>query len=447
MQADGLRVLQVSPSDEGGGAEKVAADLHLAYRERGLDSWLALGANHGRYPEAVRIPNFEARGPWARSVLRAGGLTDPAHLPASSPTTQRAWRALAEPGTYARIAAGYENFDSPGTDSLLDLPRHRPTIVHLHNLHGSYFDIRAIPRLAAQVPTIATMHDAWLLTGHCAHPFECDHWRTGCGDCPHLDTYVAIPRDRSAENCRVKRDALSAGLLRLAAPSRWLMRMVEESGVAGSVAETRVIPNGVDTDVFRPGDRAQARQSLGLPHDALIIVFAARSAKSSSFKGFETLEAALPQIARGQAGRDVLMLALGQDEAETRIDGVPLRSIPFVADPAIVADYYRAADLYLHPVRAESFGLAVAEAMACGVPVVASNVGGIPEIVTDRETGLLVSVGDATSLATAALSLLADDEMRHRLAQAGAARVARDFPFERQVESYLDWYAEIAGRG
>ncbi len=115
------------------------------------------------------------------------------------------------------------------------------------------------------------MHDAWLLTGHCAHPFDCEHWLTGCGECPYLDTYVAIPRDRSAENARIKREALAAAHVRLASPSRWLMDLVERSGVAATAAETSVIPNGVDTAVFTPGDRTAARVALGLPADSLVL--------------------------------------------------------------------------------------------------------------------------------------------------------------------------------
>jgi len=171
----------------------------------------------------------------------------------------------------------------------------------------------------------------------------------------------------------------------LAAPSHWLMRMAEESGLSDRVAGTRVIPNGVDTSVFTLGDRTAARARLGLPPDALMVVFAALSASTSPFKGFETLTEALSLIARDADDSGHLLVALGDDAPEAaaaaRRGGQPIRFVPFAEDPVVVANHYRSADLYLHPARAESFGLAVLEAMACGTPVVASDVG-MPSIVS-----------------------------------------------------------------
>jgi glycosyltransferase involved in cell wall biosynthesis len=289
------------------------------------------------------------------------------------------------------------------------------------------------------------MHDVWPLTGHCAYPLTCEHWRVGCGDCPDLALPIPIRRDASAENCRIKRQALGAGKrLRVATPSHWLMRLVEESGLADSLAETRVVPNGVDTEVFSPGDQREARSKLGLPLDATIVLFSARSAKSSPFKGFETLEAALPLIARTEVVSNLLLVSLGEDASDSSVEGVPIHFVNFADDPATVARYYQAADLYLHPARAESFGLAVLEAMACGVPVVASDVGGIPEIIADGESGLLVPSEDAAALAAATAALLGDSGRRSRMVAAGLSRARNEFSHERQVQGYLDWYLTLS---
>jgi len=443
MQADNLAILQVSPSDQGGGAEKVAVDLHRAYLARGLDAWLALGADHGLVANTIQIPNTRYRSLWARGVLGAAGLADPSHDSHLPAPIRRAARLLAEPTRYRRVLAGLEDFDAPGTAHLLELTPRTPDVVHLHNLHGSYFDIRQLPALSSRVPTMLTMHDAWILTGHCAHPIECTGYLTGCVECPALDRYVPIHRDSAAENLRIKRQALRGHTLRIAAPSRWLAGLVEASGVAGDAAEVRVIPNGVDTTVFTPGDKQAAREALGLPESALIVSFAATKATTNEFKGFDTLTRALPRISSALAGRELILLAIGDDAPDLQADGgARTRFVPFVDNPVVLASYYRAADLYLHPARAESFGLTVLEAMACGTPVVASDVGGIPEVVTHGETGMLVRPDDDVALAAVAIALATDDSRREAFSVAGVARAGK-FTFERQVASYLEWYGEL----
>jgi glycosyltransferase involved in cell wall biosynthesis len=441
MTGDPLRVLQVDTADAGGGAEKVVMGLHGRYLELGIDSWVAVGRKYSGSPRVLEIPNESSRSAWARvleaqaaSLERAGG---------AQKALSRALLLAAEPRRYERILRGVEDFDYPGSARLLSLPPRRPEILHLHNLHGYYFDVRRLPALAATQPTLITLHDTWLLTGHCAHPFACARWRTGCGGCPDLGMYVPIRRDASASNRRIKRDAVRASKASLATPSRWLMRMVEASGLLGEGAEARVIPNGADTRVFSPGDRQEARALLGLPADRPIVLFAAKNAADNPFKDFATLLKALPHIGREMA-TPPLFVALGADP-EPREDGLPgVLRIPFETDAARLASWYRAADVYVHPTRAESFGLAVAEAMACGAAVVASRVGGVPEIVEDGSSGVLVGEGDADQLCRAVSKLLGDPRRARTLGLAAAARIAERFTLERQVDAYLAFYDALA---
>jgi len=108
-----------------------------------------------------------------------------------------------------------------------------------------------------------------------------------------------------------------------------------------------------------------------------------------------------------------------------------------------VAWSHQAADLYLHPARADTFPTTVLEALACGTPIVASAVGGIPEQVIEGRTGFLVPVGDARALAERVLDLLADDGLRVRMGRLAAEDAARRFGRERMAGEYLAFYEEI----
>lgn len=433
------RVLQVSTSDIGGGAEKVALDLHRAYLARGVDAHLAVGRKHTDEPGVVEIPNEARRGGWARTLTAAAERVSGAHPVGLRRLVGRGLLLAADPLRYGAIAQGVEDFDYPGTRGVLDLAGPRPDVLHLHNIHGYYFDLRRLPEISATQPTIITMHDPWLLTGHCAHPIDCERWRVGCGDCPDLARYVPIRKDASSRNYLIKRDALERSSVHLAAPSAWLARMAEESGVGG-FGQVRVIPNGVDTNIFTPGDRGQSRAELGLPRDAEIVLFAAHGVTTNPFKDFATLVSAMRLVAARRPGK-LALVVLG--DAGAASEGLDVIAVPFSPDAETVALYYRAADLYVHAARAENLPLAVIEAMACGTPVVASAVGGIPEIVIDGETGLLVPAVDPVALAEAVDVALGDAGRREAFAQAGIARVHERFTLHRQVDAYLNWYAEL----
>jgi glycosyltransferase involved in cell wall biosynthesis len=231
--------------------------------------------------------------------------------------------------------------------------------------------------------------------------------------------------------------------LGITAPSAWLLGLAKESGIVGPKSDARVIPNGVDTDVFFTGDTRAARMELGLPLDATIVVFAARALTTNEYKAFPVLEEALERVAgRFSGGRKLLFLGLGESAASRTVGEAELRFVPFMHDPAQMARYYRAADMYVHPARAENLPLTVIEAMACGAPVVATSVGGVPELVVEGETGLLTPLDDATALAEAIRILADDPQRRAAFSAAGAARARERFSLEGQVDATLAWYAE-----
>lgn len=443
MREQALGILQVTTEDARSGAGLIAWHLSQAYRARGYRSWLAVGQQHGRDPDVRVIPNTESQTTWCRfwwglhSRLQSAG----------DGAWGRGWiagvvRTLAEPGRALDYHRGIEDFRFPGTWRLLDLTTQRPDIVHCHNLHGGYFDLRALPWLSKQVPVVLTLHDAWLLSGHCAHSLDCQRWKLGCGLCPDLSLYPAIRRDATAYNWRRKREIFKRCQLYVATPSRWLMQKVEESMLTPAIAEARVIPNGVDLSIFRPATQGGARAALGIRQGTLVILFAANAVRQNMWKDYATVRDAVALAAERMHGQDVLLLALGENALPERIGPAEVRFVPFQTDPRAVARYYQAADVYVHAARADTFPNTVLEALACGTPVVATAVGGIPEQVEDTRTGFLVPAGDAEALAARLIQLLSDDDLRQGMS-IRAVEAASRFDLHRQADAYIEWYHEL----
>ena len=212
------------------------------------------------------------------------------------------------------------------------------------------------------------------------------------------------------------------------------------------------IPCGVDTDLFTPGDRAEARRRLGLD-DRPVLLWVGRIAP---IKGLDTL---LDTVARlREAGRDMRLLVVGGEADEPtnghetslrrRIAALGLgESVRFVGPQpqSVLPLYYAAADVTVLPSYYESFGMVALEAMACGSPVIASRVGGLVTTVRDGVTGFLVPDGDVDALAERIETLVGDPELRWRLGREGV-RWAAQHRWPCVAEAVCKEYASLESR-
>lgn len=430
-------ILQVSTSDTGGGAERVALDLHAEYRARELDASLALGMVTAGCAGCVEIPNDAYRSTLTRAIV--GRLPEPSS--GAALRVRQLGRAVAEPVRALRHLRGRDDFDYPATAHLAELVTPSPDVLHLHNVHGGYFDLGALPELSARTPTVVTLHDTWLLSGHCAYSLDCDQWLGGCGSCPYPANPPAMHRDASAANWRAKRDIMRRSRLHVVGPSRWILDEATRSILAPAMVSTTLIRNGVDQTVFRPGDRKAARASLGLPSDALVIMFAANSL-TNAYKDFPTLLAALPRVAERTA-RPVILLALGGKEPLPGLDERSVRLVPYTTDRTLLAEHLHAADVFVHATRADNYPLTTLEAQSCGVPVVVTDVGGAAETVVPGVTGCTYPPGDTEALSRVLGELLGDDERRARMGDAALGHAAVHHSASRMADEYLGLYGRI----
>jgi glycosyltransferase involved in cell wall biosynthesis len=434
-----VNILQINTADRGGGAEGSALGLFQRYRELGHGSWLAVGRNYSNDPDVLEIPRLPARGMSRRLLQMAAEIaraSDPA-LPGAR-RLARCLDRLASPQRLADWRAGREEMDFPGCRQILKTCPAPPDVIHCHNLHGWYFDLRILPELSRQAPLILNLRDTWTMTGHCAYFMDCNRWKSGCGQCPRLDVYPACRRDATAGNWRRKAEIYAATRLHVTAPSQWLVDQARQSMLKAT--DYKVIPNGIDTTVFRPGDQPAARRELGLPTTTPIVMFAA-AARHSVFKDPQTLQEAIRLTAARMP--DLLFVCVGMKNPIAALRQVNLRCVPFVSQPRQLASYYQAADVFVHTAKAEAFGKTITEAMACGTPVAATAVGGIPEQIIDGETGSLCSPGNPQELAAKIIYLLSDRPENQLHRRVAAAQRGQEFSLQRQTEAFLDWYEEL----
>lgn len=438
-----LAILQVNTLDVGGGAEQIADNLLRSYQASGHDAWIAVGEKRSVNPAVYAIPITVDKGPWASLCLSLRHWLEPLH--ARIRGIARLRKNLLDLSIGSDVIArwiGMEEFHYPGSKTILELPPKSVDVLHLHNLHGHYFDLRALTDLSQKVPVVITMHDAWLLSGNCAHSFTCDKWQAGCGACPDISIYPGLTRDTTALNWRRKKGIYAHSQIYLATPSQWLMNKAMASILAPAIVQSKVIPNGIDLSIFKPADRAKARHQLGIDMDAKVILFAANGIKRNPFKDYATIYDAIKQLSKAFTSK-VIVIALGEEGKSEAMGNIHISYVPPISDRHQVAGYYQAADVYVHASHADTFPTSILEAMACGLPVVATAVGGIPEQVDDGITGLLVAPEDSSAMASGIERILKSPELSAQMSQAAASKAKTHYSIELQTERYLAWFEDI----
>lgn len=218
-----------------------------------------------------------------------------------------------------------------------------------------------------------------------------------------------------------------------------------------------IVPPGVDLELFRPVPQAEAKEHLGLPADHRMILFVGRI---EPLKGLETLIRAMAQVIEQDPslrGNFCVCIIGGETEPE-RMSG-EMRRLDKLREELSITDvvtflgsrdqtelpyYYSAAEMMAVPSHYESFGMVALEAMACGAPVIASDVGGLSFIVRDGETGFLIPEKDVDAWADKMLLLLTQPDLREELGNRGA-EIAKNYAWSRIADQILALYRDELG--
>jgi glycosyltransferase involved in cell wall biosynthesis len=221
------------------------------------------------------------------------------------------------------------------------------------------------------------------------------------------------------------------------------MQRVKESIFSPAVIEDKVIPNGVDLSIFKPGIRSDARGKLNIPQKAKVVLFVADNAKVNMLKDYSTAETASQAVSDRLAGQHLIFICLGSAGTPVKKRNMEIWFVGYQRDPLIVSQYYQAADVCLHSTKVDTFPNAILEAMACGIPVVATAIGGIPEQIEDNKNGFLVPLSGHETMAERVFELLTDQKLVENMSKNAAESAHSKFDVNQQIKQYLDFYADI----
>ena len=438
------KVVLVNNSNIGGGGEKIVHTLWEGLNQKGYCTELLVGKKIGE-ERVSELPLF-TKPVFREKIWRiiekcCDQIPSPIiHNPRNISLLKT---LLIRPYLFPKALQGYEIFEYPGFSSLISNNIITPDIIHLHNLHEDYFDLRILPDISSKIPVFLTIHDFWLITGYCASFFSCMEWKNGCHNCLIRSKMGSFFKNVSNINWLTKKEILSQSHLYLITPSNWTKKIIENSILTPAIVDSRTISHGIATDIFKPGDKKTVREILQLSQEAHILLMTSKGGFDNQKFDWNMLKESLHIISKKNIQKPIFLLVLGGMNRVERINSIIIKEIPFQKDVNKIVQYYQSADLYIHTSKDETFGMSILEAMSCGLPVITSCSGAIPEIVQDKITGRLISNGDSMEMANEIITVLADPDYIRFMSSESRKRALLHYSIEKMIDKHIQYYEDI----
>ena len=318
-------------------------------------------------------------------------------------------------------------------------------IIHLHWINQgmlSLNDIRKI--LQSGKPVVWTMHDMWPCTGICHHARECDKYHQECHHCPYIYK-GGSKKDLSNQVFKKKKELYQLAPITFITCSQWLKGRAGQSALLNG--HTIVdIPNPINTSLFKPQNTVTARNRMGLPTDKKLILFGSVKVTDKR-KGIDYFIESCKLLAEKhpELKEELGVVVYGKNSEQLK-PLIPFQVFPldFISSDKDLVNVYNAVDLYVTPSLEENLPTTIMEAMACGVPCVGFNVGGIPEMIDHLHNGYVAEYKSAEDLANGVIWTLNESEY-HTLSEEACRKAVSNYSESTVAKKYIDVYNKITG--
>lgn len=412
MSSSDIKVLHLVGSELAAGASRGAYSLHRSLLAKGIHSRILSDNSASLSDETVFTISNNQMERWAR-IWR--------------------WKVEVFPLRFYPnrekiiFSTGFGGYDFTKSSAFAEA-----TIIHLHWINGGFVSMRQLRNI--NKPIIWTMRDMWPMTGGCHYSMGCEKYIDHCGKCPQLHSTTRFDLSRIVNNSKQKYIPKSVKLVGI---SRWLSECAKESSLFKS-HDVRTISNNIDTQEFFPVEKSIARLILEIKTDKKIILAGAQKL-SDFYKGFDKFLAAIGHLDKskyhlcffGNINRQLL----------TELE-FSFSEFGFLHDTVSLRLAYSAADVFVAPSIMEAFGKTLAEAMACGTPVVCFDATGPRDIVDHMVNGYRAIPFDPVDIARG-IEWICHHENSAELARSARSKSIAFFDSSIIADQYIELYQDM----
>ena len=332
-----------------------------------------------------------------------------------------------------------------GTD-ITSLPEFKQAeIIHLHWINQGMLSLKDIQKiLSSGKPIVWTMHDMWPCTGICHHARECNKYHQGCNHCPYLYK-GGSKKDLSYQIFQKKKELYRIAPITFITCSQWLKERACQSALLNGHLVTN-IPNPINTNLFKSRNKKEARLKLELPTDKKLILFG--SAKiTDKRKGIDYFIESCKVLAQKypELINELGVVVYGKESEQLKsLVPFPVYPLNYISNEKELVDVYNSVDLFVTPSLEENLPNTIMEAMACGVPCVGFNVGGIPEMIDHLHNGYVADYKSAEDFANGIHWALSESEYQS-LSEEACRKVSTSYSESTIAKRYIEVYNKIIG--
>tara|TARA_B100000242_G_scaffold223173_1_gene163954 strand:+ start:249 stop:1475 length:1227 start_codon:yes stop_codon:yes gene_type:complete len=352
-------------------------------------------------------------------------------------TKSKILRLLDKPFNYFLNKLGLQYFFLP-SNLFINNKIFKSSIIQLYNIHGGYFQLSSLEKLNKNIPVVWRLSDYWSMTGHCAYPGECNKWKKICEKCPSLKGYPEIGLDNTTVIWKKKQRLIKNLNIKIIVPSTRMFKNVKKSPILKN-KDVFIIPNGVDTEKFKPSNKIKAKRRLKVSNK-FSVLFIAQVAFDNFRKGTHIVKQILDKFKEDK--KIQFFIAGINSENWNRYSFKNLDCFSYNKRIEWKSLLYNAADVVIVPSINENFPNVILESMSCGTPVISFDTGGIDDIISETN-GILIEKLDTKKFIESIALLAKNKNLQKKLKKNCRQTILKRYSVQNEVKKYIQIYEKI----